>query len=388
MKSAFLTTLLAIMVLQVGCEREFTNTYDEEAKALVLLYTSATYARDSYHQFVNDGAELVSSGEGTVVKHDLSDGSEIWQYNSPVYGDISSVSMDENYNSIAFSLESIINVINAQTGKIKWDIHLDGILNFVGYNNSDSIIVAIYGNKLVYINTNLRQIWDEVYLPGLDATSSAEFFMHPAKTSIAYYDEGAAKIVLYDLNNKSEIWSTKVLTSEAVFSVVFSPDGEYAIIEYFDGENTGFVTLYCNNGAIIWQLEKVNLGHPPSISFHPDGLEVAICSSDIIRIFDTQSGTEIWGNPDNSVVGLTSITYNSDGSILGGYGVLSAGLDTHLYLWDTKTRDMIHDYTPEYITYVDRMIFNSVDRSSLLLIGRDAVRGIDYLQRYELRWLN
>jgi WD40 repeat protein len=161
-------------------------------------------------------------------------------------------------------------------------------------------------------------------LEAADVSTAADGEILPEAADALHRSLSASRLIAAVSLDELPLGRSVTLAASSSGLVAVSSTGDTVELRHGDDLATVVATL----GA---PLEGADTGHASSPSFTADGTSVAVVGSDgTVRVWDVESGTEIWSQPRRSP-GRGGVVYSPDGTRL-----LSAGYAT-LVVWDAAS---------------------------------------------------
>ena len=130
------------------------------------------------------------------------------------------------------------------------------------------------------------------------------------RTNFSFYIRGSASI--WNLSNGRELRHMEL--DKAVYSVAFSPNGQYLAT----GDSAWINLWNINNGTNIWTKSHDHNSDIFTVAFSPDGRYLATGSSLGVIVFRVSDGRQFWGRSRGGSyrAGFYTAAYSPDGQYL------------------------------------------------------------------------
>ncbi len=303
-----------------------------------------------------DGGKVVCGTQGgNVYCWDVFTGQKFVSFNSYA-GNIKTISYSPDGNWL-LTAGSALNIWNANTGlKVRNFSGFSGWINSASFSSDGNKIVSGGYDKIVHI-------WDVV--TGAESqtfTSSST----GAVNAVALSPDGS-RVASAGENGIIYLWQTK--TGNLLYEFIGHKNGVNDIIFTSDGNK--LISCGSDGNIKIWQVkygtEYMNLfedNYPiRALSLSPNGRKLASASSEVMRVWDLDSGkvvSKVTGHRDE----VRTVALSPDNRIIA-----SGGNDNTIILWDIQTGTSIKTLKG-HTSWIMSLAFNS-DGSKLVSGGND-----------------
>lgn len=370
---SYLARLLALEILPKSIKKQ-DKLYVPQAEELLrkAYETNDFIVRTDWPvdaiSFSHDSKKLTTLTEtGSLRIWGTEAGEFIDGYSLSQYDAGKMVSFTENDNSIYFTSDSGLNLLDLETDHITHCLRTTGgqLHSVFTVNNKDYLLALGDNVNIIDLETHeLTEYKREKPYMILDAAVTLD-----GKTIASAEADG---IMLWDLTNPTHPKTIDAHNGARVLSVAFSSDGQ--LIASASVDSTIRVWSVSSHKQVIPTL-KGHSGYVRSVAFSPDGRCIASASNDsTIRLWNTKTGTLIWTRKFKYKIGSVVFSPNSQKIAyipdkFDGVGVCDTVLNNSrndfLSMSNSVYKDEITSFSPNgrfvlstvYNSYYDRDLF-------------------------------
>ncbi|CAD8136770.1 unnamed protein product [Paramecium octaurelia] len=282
--------------------------------------------------FSSDGKSLAScSDDNSIILWDVQTGKK--KFRSRGKWEVKQLCFSPNNNTLVFSSQEFLYLLNLRTGKQKVRLGLEGHTKKVMSINfsPDGTILASSGGSENGGGDYTIHLWDVK-----TGQQKAKLDGHSSSVMSVNFSPDGTTVASGSSDNSIRLWDVKTGQSKvklyghssSVMSVNFSPDGTTL------ASSSGDKSIRLWDAKTGQQKAKLD-GHSDyvkTICYSPDGTTLASGSDDkSIRLWDVMTG-QLKAQLDGHQYAVNSIFYSPDGTTLA-----SGSSDNSIRLWDVKT---------------------------------------------------
>ncbi|MBL6980081.1 MAG: hypothetical protein ISR58_02710, partial [Anaerolineales bacterium] len=147
---------------------------------------------------------------------------------------------------------------------------------------------------------------------------------------------------------------------DAIFRILFSPDGKSLVSAGYDGQVVEYNAATLEVNQVVYNNESV-----AGLAYDTTGSTLAVGTVDgYIDIINIKNGDLIQTIDSGFSEGTTAVAYNTDGTLLA-----SGGVGGIVDLWDVETGDLLEQFIYPGVIVINSLIFDPL--GEFLAVGSD-----------------